>query len=185
MVLAILILPAWVLVKLVRNRDSVASITSKTLRLCFVLIGVRLRVEGLQNLDKRQPSVIVANHSSYADVLALMAGLGVHYRFVAKIEVMRMPVIGTFMRKLDHLAFDRSDPRSRRGIATEIEARLRAGESIFVFPEGTFTAQAGVRPFQLGAFKAAVQTGCDVVPVAVSGMRKFLRDGTWLPRRAR
>ncbi|HXN65898.1 MAG TPA: AMP-binding protein [Candidatus Acidoferrales bacterium] len=183
-VLAILILPAWVLVKFVGNRETVASVTSKTLRLCFALIGVRLRVEGLQNLDKRRPSVIVANHSSYADVLALMAGLGVHYRFVAKIEVMRMPVVGTFMRKLDHLAFDRSDPRSRRGIAAEIEARLRAGESIFVFPEGTFTAQAGVRPFQLGAFKAAVQTGCDVVPVAVSGMRKFLRDGMWLPRRA-
>ncbi len=182
-VLAILILPAWVLVKFVGNRETVASITSKTLRLCFVLIGVRLRVEGLQNLDKRRPSVIVANHSSYADVLALMAGLGVHYRFVAKIEVMRMPVVGTFMRKLDHLAFDRSDPRSRRGIAAEIEARLRAGESIFVFPEGTFTAQAGVRPFQLGAFKAAVQTGCDVVPVAVTGMRKFLRDGMWFPRR--
>ena len=50
-----------------------------------------------------------------------------------------------------------------------------------MFPEGTFTAHAGLRPFQMGAFKAAVDTGCRVVPVALSGTREILRDGSWLP----
>jgi 1-acyl-sn-glycerol-3-phosphate acyltransferase len=56
---------------------------------------------------------------------------------------------------------------------------------VFIFPEGTFTAHEGMRPFQLGAFKAAAATGCPVVPIGVSGMRQFMRDGTWLPRHAR
>jgi len=56
---------------------------------------------------------------------------------------------------------------------------------VFVFPEGTFTAQPGVRPFHLGAFKAAIAAGREIVPVALNGTRRLLRDGTWLPRRSR
>jgi 1-acyl-sn-glycerol-3-phosphate acyltransferase len=69
--------------------------------------------------------------------------------------------------------------------AEEIEETLRRGESVFVFPEGTFTAQSGVRPFHLGAFKAAIAAQRPVVPVALGGIRRVLRDGAWLPRPAR
>jgi 1-acyl-sn-glycerol-3-phosphate acyltransferase len=64
----------------------------------------------------------------------------------------------------------------------EMKQLLREGESIFVFPEGTFTSEDGVRPFQLGAFKAAVDAGVPIVPVSLAGTRRFLRDGTYLPR---
>jgi 1-acyl-sn-glycerol-3-phosphate acyltransferase len=63
-----------------------------------------------------------------------------------------------------------------------MEEILRNGESVFVFPEGTFTKEDGVRPFQLGAFKSAVATGVPILPVSLAGTRKFLRDGTYLPR---
>jgi 1-acyl-sn-glycerol-3-phosphate acyltransferase len=62
---------------------------------------------------------------------------------------------------------------------------LRRGESVFVFPEGTFTAQSGVRPFQLGAFKAAITAQREIVPIALDGTRRALRDGAWLPRPGR
>ncbi|MCA9718922.1 MAG: 1-acyl-sn-glycerol-3-phosphate acyltransferase, partial [Myxococcales bacterium] len=52
-----------------------------------------------------------------------------------------------------------------------------------LFPEGTFSAEIGVRPFKLGAFRLAAETGVPVVPVAIRGSRQALRDGTWLPRR--
>jgi 1-acyl-sn-glycerol-3-phosphate acyltransferase len=89
------------------------------------------------------------------------------------------------MRKLGHFAFDRSDAQARLRQAEEMERTLRRGESVFVFPEGTFTRHAGVRPFQLGAFKAAVATGCPIYPVALRGTRQFLRDETYLPRPSR
>jgi 1-acyl-sn-glycerol-3-phosphate acyltransferase len=63
-----------------------------------------------------------------------------------------------------------------------MEEFLRKGESVFVFPEGTFTGEDGVRPFQLGAFKGAVATGAPIIPVSLAGTRRFLRDGTYLPR---
>jgi len=69
--------------------------------------------------------------------------------------------------------------------AEKMEELLRQGDSIFVFPEGTFTPEDGVRPFQLGAFKAAVSAGVPVIPVSLAGTRHFLRDGTILPRPTR
>jgi 1-acyl-sn-glycerol-3-phosphate acyltransferase len=59
---------------------------------------------------------------------------------------------------------------------------LQEGESVFIFPEGTFTKEDGIRPFQLGAFKAAVSANVPIIPVSLAGTRKFLRDGTYLPR---
>jgi fatty-acyl-CoA synthase len=62
---------------------------------------------------------------------------------------------------------------------------LRQGDSVFVFPEGTFTPEDGVRPFQLGAFRAAVATGAPVIPVSLAGTRRFMRDPTILPKPTR
>ena len=118
----------------------------------------------------------------FRSVLALMGGIGIEYHFVSKIEVLSYPLIGTFMRRLRHFAFERSDAEARLRQSEEIEAALRRGESVFIFPEGTFTPDAGVRAFQLGAFKAAVATGTPIVPVALRGSREFLREGTILPR---
>jgi 1-acyl-sn-glycerol-3-phosphate acyltransferase len=114
--------------------------------------------------------------------LPLMLGLGVPYRFVAKGEVNRMPFIGTFLNKMGHLSFDRHDANSRLRQVDQIEEYLKKGDSVFVFPEGTFTPNEGLRPFQLGAFRGAVATGAPVIPVSLAGTRKFLRDGTFLPR---
>jgi 1-acyl-sn-glycerol-3-phosphate acyltransferase len=63
-----------------------------------------------------------------------------------------------------------------------MEEYLRQGDSVFVFPEGTFTPENGVRPFQLGAFRAAVATGAPVIPVSLAGTRQFLRDPTIFPK---
>ena len=58
----------------------------------------------------------------------------------------------------------------------------RRGQSVLVFPEATFSPTAGLRAFRLGAFKTAVETGVPVVPLALQGTRRLLRDGTWIPR---
>ena len=126
--------------------------------------------------------IYAANHASYFDVVVLMEALGVPYRFVAKNEVHKMPFIGTFLLKMGHLSFDRNDPESRLRQTSEMEDYLRRGESVFVFPEGTFAPEDGMRLFQLGAFKAAVDTGAPIIPVSIAGARKVLRDGTYLPR---
>jgi fatty-acyl-CoA synthase len=176
------IVPAWTIVNFINDQRKAGQFTSKALRILFALIGCPVRVIGKEYVDAPGAKVYASNHASYFDVLPLMLGLGVPYHFVAKMEVGHMPFIGTFLRQMGHLSFDRSDPQSRLRQSEEMEELLRKGESVFVFPEGTFTSEDGIRPFQLGAFRAAVDAGVAIVPVSLAGTRRFLRDGTYLPR---
>jgi 1-acyl-sn-glycerol-3-phosphate acyltransferase len=66
----------------------------------------------------------------------------------------------------------------------EIHAALAKGESVFIFPEGTFSAQPGVRAFHQGAFHAAATVQCPIIPIGLDGTRRMLRDKTYLPRPA-
>jgi 1-acyl-sn-glycerol-3-phosphate acyltransferase len=182
---AAILFPAWMLVLIVPSRKAAARITTSALRGFVKIAGWRLRVEGREYMKENAPCMFVANHTSYADIVVLMAALGADYHFVAKGEVRSMPFFRTFLRKLGHFAFNREDPRARLHQAEEIEQTLRRCESVFVFPEGTFTAQPGLRPFHLGAFKAAIAAQQAIVPVALAGTRQTLRDGTWLPHRGR
>jgi fatty-acyl-CoA synthase len=184
-VFVVLLFPAWLYVRLSPSRNGSARVTIAVLRSFLKLAGWRVRVEGREHLAASATRMLVANHTSYADIVVLMAALGTDYHFVAKAEVMSMPFFGTFLRKLGHFAFRREDPRARLEQAEQIENALRRGESVFVFPEGTFTAQSGVRPFHLGAFKAAIAAQREIVPIALDGTRRVLRDGTWLPRSGR
>jgi len=176
------IVPTWVMVQFIEDHKKAGRFTSSALKVLFALVGCRVRVAGKEHMETPGRKIYASNHTSYFDVLPLMLGLGVPYRFVSKMEVGHMPFIGAFLDRMGHFKFDRTDPESRLRQAQQMEEFLRNGESVFIFPEGTFTGEDGVRPFQLGAFKAAVATGAPIVPVSLAGTRRFLRDGTWLPR---
>ena len=115
----------------------------------------------------------------------MLAFLPAQARYVAKGEIYSMPLVGTMAKHCGYFAFDRADPEARIAQSKEIERALGRGESVVIYPEGTFTAARGVRPFQLGAFKAAVDTGRPICPVAVRGARELLRDKTLLPKPGR
>ena len=176
------IVPSWLTVLTYKDHVAAGKFTSAALKVLFALGGIRVKVIGKEYMNTPGAKVYAANHVSNFDVLPLMLGLGVPYRFVAKGEVNRMPFIGTFLNKMGHLSFNRHDPGERLRQLDEIEEYLKKGDSVFVFPEGTFTPNEGLRPFQLGAFRGAVATGAPVIPVSLAGTRKFLRDGTYLPR---
>ena len=181
-VFSLWIVPACSIVYFIQDHRAAGRYTSSALRILFALVGCKVRVVGKEHMEAPGAKIYASNHCSYFDVLPLMLGLGVPYRFVSKMEVVDMPFIGTFLNRMGHLKFDRTDPDARLRQARELEELLRRGESLYVFPEGTFSEEDGVRPFQLGAFKAAVDTGAPIIPISLAGTRKVLRDGTILPR---
>jgi 1-acyl-sn-glycerol-3-phosphate acyltransferase len=148
----------------------------------LALAGCRLRVEGAERLAGLGPAVLAANHSSYVDAVALMAALPADFRFVAKRELGRVPVVGAAIRRVGHLTVDRTELGRSVADAERVTRALAAGVSLLVFPEGTFRRSPGLLPFRLGAFKAAVEAGRPVVPVAIRGTREVLPADTWLLR---
>jgi 1-acyl-sn-glycerol-3-phosphate acyltransferase len=181
-VFAIWIVPTWLIVTLISDRVAAGRFTSSACKALLALVGCPVRVVGREFMNTPGAKMYAANHASYFDVVPLMAGLGVPYQFVAKMEVHQMWFIGTFLRQMKHLSFKRENANSRLQQVEEMERILQRGDSVFVFPEGTFTREDGIRHFQLGAFKAALSARVPIIPVSVAGTRKFLRDGTYLPR---
>jgi 1-acyl-sn-glycerol-3-phosphate acyltransferase len=121
----------------------------------------------------------VANHASYIDPVVLMATLPAEFHFVAKRALADYPLIGTVIRKAEHITIEKTVLSDRLAGADEVARRLADGELLMIFPEGTFVRTPGLLPFRLGAFRAAVDTGRPVVPVAIEGTRHVLPDGTW------
>ena len=175
----------WLILHLMPRGQPAARMTSIALGIYFWLVGCRIDLEGQEHMDAHGACVYVSNHTSYSDVLVVMALFETNYHFVAKDEINDMLFIGTFLRKIGHFAFERGKLRERSRLVEQMEQTLLRGESLFIFAEGTFTAQPGVRHFQSGAFRAAVKTGKPIVPVALRGARRFLQDGTWLPKPSR
>ena len=153
-------------------------------RFVLTACGVRPRVIGLEHLRGLGSAVLVANHASYIDPIVLMAAIPAAFHFVAKRALLQYALIGTVIRKAEHLTIEKAGLSDRLAGADEVERQLREGERLVIFAEGTFVRRPGLLPFRLGAFRAAVDTGRPIVPVALTGTRRVFPDGTWLFRHA-
>ena len=193
--LAVVVLPGWILVIVLpveENGRRARKALGFLCRAALFLAGLKPRISGKEFLaeaarqaEEGRPLVVVSNHASYLDVLVVAAVSPMPICFVAKSEAASWPLVGTLIRKCRYLTMSRQDALHAAADGQGIAKRLHSGEAVHVFPEGTFTAHNGLRPFQMGAFKSAVELGCPVLPVTVCGTRNVLRDGAWLPRHGR
>jgi 1-acyl-sn-glycerol-3-phosphate acyltransferase len=127
-------------------------------------------------------AVIVSNHSSYIDGLALAAALPGELCFVAKRELLRRPVARLALQALGTLFVERTDVDQGIEDVRHAAEAARSGRRLVFFPEGTLTRAPGLMPFKLGAFSVAASTGLAVIPVALRGTRSILRGDQWFPR---
>ena len=118
------------------------------------ILGVRLQAGEVRVAPG---TLIVANHVSWLDVIALSAFCPAV--FVAKKEIRRWPLIGWLLERNDSLFVDRRVGRHLLHLNAEIAARLAAGGTVAFFPEGTTTDGAGLLPFRPALFEPAVRGG--------------------------
>jgi 1-acyl-sn-glycerol-3-phosphate acyltransferase len=149
-------------------------------RLFLAAIGSPVRVEG-NAVDPHYPCVVVANHASYLDGIILTAALPRGFTYLIKRQMMRVPIAGYILRRLGSAFVDRADATDRHRIARTLVGQARRGVALGFFPEGTFDAQPGLKPFHLGAFSAAARAGLPVVPIVIYGSRHKLPAGRLLP----
>jgi 1-acyl-sn-glycerol-3-phosphate acyltransferase len=139
---------------------------------------IRVRAEGLEKLDPRTPYVLVANHSSYMDIPAILARLPHQFRFFAKKGLFQIPFLGWHLRRAGHLQVDRSSARASLKTMSEGARMVRErGVSVLLFPEGGRSAD-GLREFKEGAAYIAIKAGVPAVPIALVGMRRILPVGS-------
>lgn len=145
------------------------------MRLFTTLCGIRLTVSGLNQLPKTG-CVVVANHCSYLDGPLLAMALPPHFSMVIKREAGDVPLVGFFLRRLQHILVERKQARRAAQDAQQIIDHLEAGEAVGIFAEGTFHAQPGVHRFKPSAFIGACRHQVAVVPIGIQGTRHIWPD---------
>ena len=177
--------PVWLAVAVLPLKKQRWALMGGAARLLFGLARVPLQVEGITRLPQNKACVLVANHSSYLDGIALVACLPHAVAFIAKEELGRKSISRIFLRRIGALFVERFDRQQSIADAKRIEQKLRMGSSLFYFPEGTLGRAPGLLPFHMGAFVAATKTDTPVVPLTIKGTRSILRDTSWFPHRGR
>lgn len=177
---ALLLIPAVIAIMVMPTLGRRWAVCHTLAKAFITLSGCKLEVRGNEAV-LAQPGVIVANHASYIDGFVLAAALSTPVRFVAKAEFVHNRMLSTLFRRMETQFVERFE--SSKGLEDVRRITQLAGEQppLLFFAEGTFTAQPGLRPFRLGAFRAATDAGVPIVPISLSGTRDVLRDGSAWP----
>lgn len=165
----------------IRNRRHVKRIARFLLRTS----GISLRVEGTEHLAACHPCVLVSNHASYLDALALVATLPETVTYTPKREFTRYRTVRFVLERLGARFVERRDIRTGLQDVEAVEASVRNGESVLVFAEGGISRAPGLRPFHMGAFQVAARTGAPVIPLGIRGSREMMPADSWKPRPGR
>ena len=146
--------------------------------------GIRRELEGWAALPEdlrtgRRPAVFIGNHTSLFDPPLMISTLPCRPVFVAKRELARVPFLGWVIWLADFIFIDRRHRSAALESLEEAAARIRAGQGIVAFPEGTRSRDGRLLPFKKGAFALAFEAGVPVVPFAIQGGPGILPKGTW------
>jgi len=150
---------------------------------CLLAAGfVRVETRYAPELEPGKSYVFLSNHQSLFDIPVLIATAPGQVRMVAKRTLFLIPLFGWAMKAGGFIPVDRADRSTARQTFSSAVARLRAGTSILLFPEGTRSLTDTLLPFQRGGFLLALKIGLPIVPVGIRGTRAIQHRGNWAIR---
>lgn len=139
----------------------------------------RFRVGGVFPTNPRNPYVAVSNHESFVDIL-LISHLPWEMKWLSKIEILRIPVLGWDMWLAGDVPVERGTARSAvKAMRRCREILQREKVSVIIFPEGTRSPTRDLLPFKDGAFRLAIDAGVPILPMVVRGTGNALPKHGW------
>lgn len=162
--------------------DSTGAVQARVRRIwaqaLLVAAGIRVRVEGLEQVDPNGSYVFISNHLSYIDTPVALAKVPVQFRFLAKRGLFKIPLLGTHLRRAGHIPVPREDPRAAvKTMQLAAEIIQQKGISLLIFPEGGRSRDGALAPFKEGGAYIAIRAGVPVVPMVMIGTREVLPFG--------
>nr|MDQ3073238.1 1-acyl-sn-glycerol-3-phosphate acyltransferase [Bacteroidota bacterium] len=138
-------------------------------RIVLMALGIFLNIRNIKTLDENQVYVFISNHRSHADIPVCVSITGHYFKFLAKEELTRVPLLGWIISKL-YLTVSRKNTRDRVKSMINMKEALNNGTSLWLYPEGTRARSEDIIPgdFEDGAFWLAIETQ---KPLAVISIR--------------
>ena len=165
-----------------RTGEAVMAVARVWSRIVLGAPGVKLNVELAGKLDPKRPYVFMANHASMIDIWAVFIGVPLSFRFIAKKQLSFIPLFGWAMGAGRFIFIDRQNAVAARRSIEEAARRIKAGQSVVIFPEGTRTRDGRLGSFKKGGFHLAIDSGAAIVPMAIQGSRQLMPAGSPLIR---
>lgn len=139
--------------------------------------GIKVEVEGLENLNSFDTFVLMPNHQSLYDIPILVSIIPFQFSFLAKESLFRIPILGQHLSTTRHIRIDRSNTRD--GVRSLLEGvkKIKEGMSLLIFPEGTRSIDNRIGSFKIGGFAMAIKAGIPIVPITINGSGKIMRKG--------
>jgi len=162
-----------------RESRAVRALARVWIRWILATFRIRIEAHGLENVPTRAPIILMSNHQSLLDIAAIVLTLppSVSWRFVAKKELVRVPIFGWCLVASGQIIIDRGDREKAVESLHRAAERIRGGASVIIFPEGTRSPKGSLRPFKSGPFHLALEAQVPIVPVTVSGSQRITPKG--------
>lgn len=181
----LLLLPWLILWSVISGKpDLMYSLAMKIVRAGNRIFGIRVHVEGLENIPRAGACVFIANHVSNLDPLAFIPTIPGRVAIMIKQELMKIPILATGMRAAQFVPVNRSDREAAAASVDLAVKELKEGTSFVIFAEGTRSPDGRLRPFKRGGFTMAIEAGVPVVPVSIGGTQRLQPRGEWKVRSA-
>jgi 1-acyl-sn-glycerol-3-phosphate acyltransferase len=148
----------------------------------LVVTGVKVKIHGREKIKEGTSYVIISNHQSQFDILALVTSLKIQFRWIIKKELLRIPLFGWALYAAKNVFIDRSNRQQAIASINKALNRLPRGVSIMVFAEGTRSKDGQLQKFKKGGFTIAVERKIPILPVVVKGSRAILPKGSLIFR---
>ncbi|MFC1489053.1 lysophospholipid acyltransferase family protein [Thermodesulfobacteriota bacterium] len=145
----------------------------------LMIMGVSLKVIGLENFDHRKAYIVMGNHQSLFDIFAIPAAVPMHFVAVEAASHFSFPIWGWLTRKWGNIPMPRKDlPKAIESI-NKARKVIASGTSIGILPEGTRTLTGEIGEFKKGPFHLALAAQADILPFALHGLFEYNNKLSW------
>jgi 1-acyl-sn-glycerol-3-phosphate acyltransferase len=170
-ILCFFIIPAGLLSRTGNLAFSLSKLWAYTM---LAVSFVRTEIKNKDRIRKGTSYIIISNHQSHYDIIALVTRLGIQFRWIIKKELLKVPIFGYGLYASRNIFIDRSNTASAIESMNRGFDRLPKGVSVMVFAEGTRSPDGQIHEFKKGGFVTAIQRKIPILPVTVNGSRRIL-----------
>lgn len=165
----------------INERDKlVNSVASKWAKDLLNFAGAQVTVIGAENVPLDRTVLFVSNHQGNFDIPILLGCIDKPKAFIAKAEILKIPMISKWMKQMNCLFLDRHDMRQSLRVMNEAADYLKKGYSMVIFPEGTRSKGNTMGEFKAGSLRIAIKANVPIVPVTIKGSFKLMEENGFL-----
>src|SRR5512136_2955696 len=175
-VLDTLVLGSLVLIAYLFDRSGRVGhrIARRWAKVALLATGVKVKVEGLEQIQGKGPYIFMSNHQGGYDIFALHGHLPFDFKWLAKKELFSIPFFGWTLTAAGYISIDRKGSRDTVRAMNEAAQKIQDGMSVVIFPEGSRSPDGSIQPFKKGGFTLAIKSKVPIVPIAIDGSRDIM-----------